>query len=139
VDEIVHTVSLLAPTFGGICLDDISAPRCFSVEERLTRALDIPVFHADQHAAGIQVLAALMNAGTLVGKHVKEMRVVINGAGAAGMGTARLLLKYGVKDVIVCDRAGAIFKYRPTRMNWLRPRWRSRPTSRACKVPSMPC
>ena len=120
VDEIVHTVSLLAPTFGGICLDDISAPRCFSVEERLTRALDIPVFHADQHAAGIQVLAALMNAGTLVGKHVKEMRVVINGAGAAGMGTARLLLKYGVKDVIVCDRAGAIYKYRPTRMNWLK-------------------
>ena len=119
-DEIVRTVSLLAPTFGAICLEDIAAPRCFTVEERLERATDIPVFHTDQHAAAIEVLAALMNAGKLVGKALSTMRVVINGAGAAGIATARLLLKVGVKDVILCDRAGAIYKYRPTRMNWVK-------------------
>ncbi len=119
-DEIVHTVSLLAPTFGAICLEDIAAPRCFSIEERLERATDIPVFHSDQHAAAIEVLAALMNAGKLVGKALSSMRVVINGAGAAGIATARLLLKVGAKDVILCDRAGAIYKYRPTRMNWMK-------------------
>jgi malate dehydrogenase (oxaloacetate-decarboxylating) len=119
-DEIVHTVSLLAPTFGAICLEDIAAPRCFPVEERLERATDIPVLHTDQHAAAIEVLAALMNAGKLVGKALSAMRVVINGAGAAGIATARLLLKVGVKDVILCDRAGAIYKYRPTRMNWVK-------------------
>ena len=119
-DEIVHTVSLLAPTFGAICLEDIAAPRCFPVEERLERATDIPVFHTDQHAAAIEVLAALMNAGKLVGKALSTMRVVINGAGAAGIATARLLLKVGVKDVVLCDRAGAIYKYRPTRMNWVK-------------------
>ena len=119
-DEIVATVSLLAPTFGAICLDDIAAPRCFPVEERLARAINIPVFHTDQHAAAIEVLAALMNAGKLVGKAIRDMRVVINGAGAAGIGTARLLLKFGMKDLILCDRAGAIYKYRPTRMNWIK-------------------
>ena len=119
-DEIVHTVSLLAPTFGAICLEDIVAPRCFPIEERLTRALDIPVLHTDQHAAAIEVLAALMNAGKLVGKRIRDMRIVINGAGAAGIGTARLLLTYGVADLILCDRAGAIYKYRPTRMNWIK-------------------
>src|SRR5213592_838007 len=119
-DEIVRTVSLLAPTFGAICLEDIAAPRCFPVEERLERATDIPVFHTDQHAAAIEVLAALMNAGKLVGKALPTMRVVINGAGAAGIATARLLLKVGVKDVVLCDRAGAIYKYRPTRMNWVK-------------------
>jgi len=119
-DEIVRTVSLLAPTFGAICLEDIAAPRCFTVEERLERATDIPVFHTDQHAAAIEVLAALMNAGKLVGKALPIMRVVINGAGAAGIATARLLLKVGVKDVVLCDRAGAIYKYRPTRMNWVK-------------------
>src|SRR5881296_3827767 len=119
-DEIVRTVSLLAPTFGAICLEDIASPRCFPVEERLERATDIPVLHTDQHAAAIEVLAALMNAGKLVGKVLSAMRVVINGAGAAGIATARLLLKVGVKDVILCDRAGAIYKYRPTRMNWVK-------------------
>src|SRR6266705_3428305 len=119
-DEIVRTVSLLVPTFGAICLEDIAAPRCFPVEERLERATDIPVLHTDQHAAAIEVLAALMNAGKLVGKALSAMRVVINGAGAAGIATARLLLKVGVKDVILCDRAGAIYKYRPTRMNWVK-------------------
>jgi len=119
-DEIVHTVSLLAPTFGAICLEDIAAPRCFPVEERLERATDIPVFHTDQHAAAIEVLAALMKDGKLVGKALPTMRVVINGAGAAGIATARLLLKVGVKDVVLCDRAGAIYKYRPTRMNWVK-------------------
>src|SRR2546421_643615 len=91
-----------------------------AVEERLERATDIPVFHTDQHAAAIEVLAALMNAGKLVGKALPIMRVVINGAGAAGIATARLLLKVGVKDVVLCDRAGAIYKYRPTRMNWVK-------------------
>src|SRR6266545_4844515 len=119
-DEIVRTVSLLTPTFGAICLEDIAAPRCFPVEERLERATDIPVLHTDQHAAAIEVLAALMNAGKLVGKALSTMRVVINGAGAAGIATARLLLKVGVKDVVLCDRAGAIYKYRPTRMNWVK-------------------
>src|SRR3989475_5716 len=116
-DEIVRTVSLLAPTFGAICLEDIAAPRCFTVEERLERATDIPVFHTDQHAAAIEVLAALMNAGKLVGKALSTMRVVINGAGAAGIATARLLLKGGVKDVIPCDRAGAIYKDLPNGVN----------------------
>src|SRR5438445_1499408 len=119
-DEIVRTVSLLAPTFGAICLEDIASPRCFPVEERLERATDIPVLHTDQHAAAIEVLAALMNAGKLVGKALSTMRVVINGAGAAGIATARLLLKVGVKDMVLCDRAGAIYKYRPTRMNWVK-------------------
>ncbi len=119
-DEIVATVSLLAPTFGAICLEDIAAPRCFPIEERLARAINIPVLHPDQHAAAIEVLAALMNAGKLVGKRIRDMRVVINGAGAAGIGTARLLLKFGVKDLILCDRVGAIYKYRPTRMNWIK-------------------
>jgi malate dehydrogenase (oxaloacetate-decarboxylating) len=119
-DEIVRTVSLLAPTFGAICLEDIASPHCFPIEERLARAINIPVFHADQHAAAIEVLAALMNAGKLVGKPLSAMRVVINGAGAAGIGTARLLLRVGVKGLILCDRAGAIYKYRPTRMNWIK-------------------
>jgi malate dehydrogenase (oxaloacetate-decarboxylating) len=119
-DEIVATVSLLAPTFGAICLEDIAAPRCFPIEERLARAINIPVLHTDQHAAAIEVLAALMNAGKLVDKRIRDMRMVISGAGAAGIGTARLLLKFGVKDLILCDRAGAIYKYRPTRMNWIK-------------------
>src|SRR2546430_418887 len=119
-DEIVANISLLVPTFGAICLEDITAPRCFPIEERLARATNIPVFHTDQHAAAIEVLAALMNAGKLVGEALPIMRVVINGAGAAGIATARLLLKVGVKDVVLCDRAGAIYKYRPTRMNWVK-------------------
>jgi malate dehydrogenase (oxaloacetate-decarboxylating) len=119
-DEIVETVSLLGPTFGAIGIEDITAPRCFPIEERIARATNIPVFHTDQHAAAIEVLAALMNAGKLVNKPVTSMRVVINGAGAAGIGTARLLLKYGVRDLILCDRAGAIYKYRPTHMNWVK-------------------
>ncbi len=118
--EIVRTVSLLVPTFGAICLEDIAAPRCFPIEEQLERATDIPVFHTDQHAAAIEVLAALTNAGKLVGKPLETMRVVINGAGAAGIGTARLLLKAGVRDLTLCDRAGAIYKYRPVRMNWVK-------------------
>src|SRR5205085_384784 len=93
LDEFTRTVSLLVPTFGAICLEDIASPRCFPIEERLERATEIPVFHTDQHAAAIIVLAALMNAGKLVDKPLAAMRIVINGAGAAGIGTARLLLK----------------------------------------------
>lgn len=109
VDAIVETVKLVAPTFGGINLEDISAPRCFAIEERLEAELDIPVFHDDQHGTAIVVLAALLNALRVVGKSLKEVTVTINGAGAAGVAIARLLGRVGVADIILCDRAGAIY------------------------------
>ncbi|MDK2785251.1 MAG: hypothetical protein PWQ41_1943 [Bacillota bacterium] len=109
VDAIVETVKLVAPTFGGINLEDISAPRCFAIEERLKAELDIPVFHDDQHGTAIVVLAALLNALRVVGKPLKEVTVTINGAGAAGVAIARLLAQVGVADIILCDRAGAIY------------------------------
>ncbi|MDK2883021.1 MAG: hypothetical protein PWP58_1357 [Bacillota bacterium] len=109
VDAIVETVKLVAPTFGGINLEDISAPRCFAIEERLKAELNIPVFHDDQHGTAIVVLAALLNALRLVGKSLEEVTVTVNGAGAAGIAIARLLVRVGVADVIVCDRAGAIY------------------------------
>jgi len=108
VDEIVNTVALLAGSFGGINLEDISAPRCFEIEEKLKQRCDIPIFHDDQHGTAIVVLAALTNALKLVGKEFGEITVVISGAGAAGTAIARLLCSVGVKDVIVCDSKGAI-------------------------------
>ena len=108
VDEIVKTVELLSPSFGGINLEDISAPRCFEVERRLKERLDIPVFHDDQHGTAIVVLAALINALKVVKKQMGGVRVVINGAGSAGIAIGKLLLKSGVKDLIMCDRAGII-------------------------------
>ena len=108
VDEIVNTVALLAGSFGGINLEDISAPRCFEIEEKLKQRCDIPIFHDDQHGTAIVVLAALTNALKLVGKAFGEITVVISGAGAAGTAIARLLCSVGVKDVIVCDSKGAI-------------------------------
>jgi malate dehydrogenase (oxaloacetate-decarboxylating) len=108
VDEIVRTVTALAPVFGGVNLEDISAPRCFEIEERLRAELDIPVFHDDQHGTAIVVLAALLNALRIVGKQLSDVRVVLTGAGAAGTATARMLIAGGVGDVVVCDRHGVL-------------------------------
>ena len=108
VDEIVNAVALLAGSFGGINLEDISAPRCFEIEEKLKQRCDIPIFHDDQHGTAVVVLAALTNALKLVNKKFEDITVVISGAGAAGTAIARLLCSVGVKDVIVCDSKGAI-------------------------------
>ncbi len=108
-DEIVRTVIAIAPVFGGINLEDISAPRCFEIEERLREELDIPVFHDDQHGTAIVVLAALLNAQRVVGKPIEDIRVVVTGSGAAGAATARMLLAAGVGDVVCCDRRGVLY------------------------------
>src|SRR5258708_15696071 len=107
-DEIVRTVQIIAPAFGGINLEDIGAPRCFEVERRLRELLDIPVFHDDQHGTAIVVLAALTNALRVVGKKLASVRIVMAGAGAAGTAVLRLLLASGAADVIVCDDQGAV-------------------------------
>jgi malate dehydrogenase (oxaloacetate-decarboxylating) len=107
-DEIVRTVKAIAPVFGGINLEDISAPRCFQIEERLRAELDIPVFHDDQHGTAIVVLAALVNALRLVGKRLEDVRVVVTGAGAAGAATARMLGAAGCRDIVCCDRQGTL-------------------------------
>ena len=113
VDEIVRTVMVLAPVFGGINLEDISAPRCFEVERRLREALDIPVFHDDQHGTAIVVLAALLNALRVVDKRLEDVRIVVTGVGAAGAATTQTLLAAGARDVIGCDREGAVYRGRP--------------------------
>ncbi len=110
VDEIVKTVKLIAPGFGGINLEDIGAPRCFEVEERLKKELDIPVFHDDQHGTAIVVLAALINGLKVVHKQIEDINVVINGAGAAGTAIAKLLLSSGVKKLIACDKVGILYR-----------------------------
>lgn len=112
VDTIVETVSNIAGSFGGINLEDISAPRCFEIEAKLKERLDIPVFHDDQHGTAVVVLSALINSLKKVGKDKENCRVVINGAGAAGIAIARLLIGYGVADVTLCDRRGAIYEGR---------------------------
>lgn len=116
-DRIVETVCALAPTFGGINLEDISAPRCMEIEERLIERLEIPVFHDDQHGTAIVVLAGLKNALKVVNKTIGAIRLVINGAGAAGIAITRLLLMAGIKNVVVCDRSGAIYPGRDENMN----------------------
>jgi malate dehydrogenase (oxaloacetate-decarboxylating) len=108
VDELVDTVARLAPTFGGINLEDISAPRCFEVERRLQERLDLPVFHDDQHGTAVVVLAALTNAARVVGREPADLRVVISGAGAAGVAIASILGQAGVRDVVVCDSRGIV-------------------------------
>ena len=113
VDEIVRTVVVVAPVFGGINLEDISAPRCFEVERRLREALDIPVFHDDQHGTAIVVLAALLNALRVVDKQLEDVRIVVTGVGAAGAATTQTLLAAGARDVIGCDREGAVYRGRP--------------------------
>lgn len=111
-DEIIKTVKMIAPGFGGINLEDISAPRCFEIERRLKEELDIPVFHDDQHGTAIVTLAGIYNALKLTGKNIKDLQVVINGAGAAGVAIVKLLFAAGVKDVIMCDSRGIIYKGR---------------------------
>jgi malate dehydrogenase (oxaloacetate-decarboxylating) len=117
VDEIVLIVKALAPVFGGINLEDISAPRCFEIEERLQRDLDIPVFHDDQHGTAVVVLAAMLNALKLVKKKLSDARFVFTGAGASGIATAKLLMKAGARHIVGCDRAGAIYRGRTENMN----------------------
>jgi len=112
VDEIVNAVKLIAPGLGGINLEDIGAPRCFEIEEKLKKILDIPVFHDDQHGTAIVVLAGLINALKIVNKKIEDINIVINGAGAAGTAISNLLLSAGAKNIIVCDRTGAIYKER---------------------------
>ncbi|MFT8351424.1 NAD(P)-dependent malic enzyme [Clostridium saccharoperbutylacetonicum] len=110
VDEIVNVVKLIAPTFGGINLEDIGAPRCFEVEEKLKKVLDIPVFHDDQHGTAIVVLAGVINALKVVDKKLEDIKVVVNGAGAAGTSIAKLLLSSGVKNLIACDKVGILYE-----------------------------
>lgn len=111
-DDIVNTVALLAGSFGGVNLEDISAPRCFEIEKRLKEICDIPIFHDDQHGAAIVTLAAMLNALKLTGKKLEDISVVTSGAGAAGVAIIKLLMATGLKDVVMCDRNGAIYKGR---------------------------
>ena len=108
VDEIVHAVELIAGSFGGINLEDIAAPRCFEVERKLKEKLDIPVFHDDQHGTAVVTVAAMLNALRLVGKEIGEVKAVVNGAGAAGTACTKLLMALGLKNVVVCDKMGAL-------------------------------
>ena len=117
VDEIVNTVALLAGSFGGVNLEDIAAPRCFEIEKKLKERCDIPIFHDDQHGTAVISLAALMNALKVVGKKLDEIKLVVNGAGAAAIAITKLLVSAGLKNVILCDRKGAIYEGRPENMN----------------------
>ncbi len=119
VDEIVETVQRLEPTFGGINLEDISAPRCFEIERRLKETMNIPVFHDDQHGTAIIVLAGIINSLRLTGKKKEECRIVVNGSGAAGIAISKLLLSYGFQHLILCDSKGIISKDRE-KLNWIK-------------------
>jgi malate dehydrogenase (oxaloacetate-decarboxylating) len=116
-DEIVRTVKAISTTFGGINLEDISAPRCFEIEDRLKEELDIPVFHDDQHGTAVVVLAALINALKIVGKQMADIKVVVNGVGAAGVACTKILMAAGVRNIIGCDQAGALYSGRTGHMN----------------------
>lgn len=118
VDEIVKLVEMIEPVFGGINLEDISAPRCFEIERKLKEKLSIPIFHDDQHGTAIIVLAGLFNALRLIKKQMENLVVVINGSGAAGMAIAKIILNVGVKDMLLVDRTGIIYKGREKGMNW---------------------
>ena len=117
VDEIVNTVAVLAGSFGGVNLEDIAAPRCFEIEKKLKERCDIPIFHDDQHGTAVITLAGLTNALKVVDKKMNEIKVVINGAGAAAIAIGKLLLSAGVKDLTLCDRSGAVYEGRPKGMN----------------------
>ena len=117
VEEIIRTVKFLAPTFGGVNLEDISAPRCFEIEKRLREELDIPVFHDDQHGTAIVVCAGLLNALKLVGKQMADVNIVINGAGSAGISIAKLLMRFGAGNIVLVDRQGAV----SVEEDWLNP------------------
>ncbi len=120
VDDIVNTVALLAGSFGGVNLEDISAPRCFEIERKLKERCDIPIFHDDQHGTAVITLAGLTNALKVVGKQPGDVRVVINGAGAAAVSITKLLLSAGYPDITLCDRHGAIYAGRTVGMNWIK-------------------
>jgi len=122
VDKIVETVKLLAPTFGGVNLEDIAAPRCFEVEERLRKELDIPVFHDDQHGTAVVVLAALLNALRIVRKDIARLRVVVTGVGAAGTATIKILQSSGVRDIVGVDEHGTLHPGRTAGMDFMK-RW----------------
>jgi malate dehydrogenase (oxaloacetate-decarboxylating) len=119
-DEIVRTVKAISTVFGGINLEDISAPRCFQIEERLREELDIPVFHDDQHGTAVVVLAALINALKLVGKQMTDVKVVVNGVGAAGVACTKIIMAAGVKNIVGCDQTGALYRGRKENMNWMK-------------------
>ena len=118
-EEIIKAVTYLAPGFGGINLEDISAPRCFEIEERLKATLDIPVFHDDQHGTAIVVLAATINALKIISKKKEDCKVIVNGAGSAGIAITKLLLNYGFRNIILCDRTGIVSRDR-TDLNWMK-------------------
>src|SRR6476620_6963453 len=118
--EIVQTIKNIAVAFGGINLEDISAPRCFEIEDRLKEELDIPVFHDDQHGTAVVVLAALINALKIVGKKMEDIKVVVNGIGAAGVACSKIVMAAGVKNIIGCDTVGAIYQGRKEHMNWVK-------------------
>ncbi|BFJ02300.1 NAD-dependent malic enzyme [Priestia sp. Y58] len=117
VDKIIETVKLLEPTFGGVNLEDIAAPNCFEIEERLKKETNIPIFHDDQHGTAIVTVAGLLNALKLTGRKMSQIKVVANGAGAAGIAIIKLLYSYGVRDIIMCDSKGTIYDKRPHGMN----------------------
>lgn len=127
-DRIVETVKYISPAFGGINLEDISAPRCFEIEERLRQELDIPVFHDDQHGTAVVVMAALINALKIVDKNLTDVKVIISGVGAGGTCTAKLLIVAGARNIIGCDRAGALFRGRTEHMNPVK-EWLARSTN----------
>ena len=127
-DEIVRTVKAIATAFGGINLEDISAPRCFEIEERLREELDIPVFHDDQHGTSVVVLAALINALKIVDKKMSDIKVVVSGVGAAGVACTKIILAAGVENVIGCDQQGALYRGRSEHMNWVKD-WYARNTN----------
>lgn len=119
-DEIVRTVKAISTAFGGINLEDISAPRCFEIEDRLKEELDIPVFHDDQHGTAVVVLAALINALKIVGKKMEDIKVVVNGVGAAGVACSKIIMAAGVRNIIGCDQFGVLYRGRQENMNWVK-------------------
>jgi malate dehydrogenase (oxaloacetate-decarboxylating) len=127
-DEIVRTVKAISVAFGGINLEDISAPRCFQIEDRLKEELNIPVFHDDQHGTAVVVLAALINALKIVGKQMQDIKVIVNGVGAAGVACTKIIMAAGVKNVIGCDQQGALYEGRREHMNWVKD-WYARNTN----------
>lgn len=127
--EIVQTIKNIAPAFGGINLEDISAPRCFEIEERLKEELDIPVFHDDQHGTAVVVLAALINALKITGKRMEDIKLVVNGVGAAGVACTKIVMAAGVQNVVGCDQTGALYEGRTQNMNWVKD-WYARNTNK---------
>ena len=122
METIIETVKQIAPSFGGINLEDIAAPKCFEIEERLKKELDIPVFHDDQHGTAIVVLAGIINALKVVGKKIEDVTAAVSGAGAAGIAISKLLMNAGIKDVIICNSRGILDKedesLDPIRRKW---------------------